>query len=93
MTAWNRLSRDLQDQITQYVETDVVEMWQAYYNKSNPEETRKIIEAGIKPVQWTDAQVKQYLTTAYKAGWESVEKESPGFIEKYAKKYLLHYKW
>jgi TRAP-type C4-dicarboxylate transport system substrate-binding protein len=90
--AWSRLSKDLQDQITKYTETEVVKMWQDYYNKTNPAETKKLIDAGIKPVQWSEAQKKQYLSTAYKAGWESVEAQSAGFIERYGKKYWLHNK-
>ncbi len=92
MKAWNRLSKDLQNQITKYTETDVVKMWQDYYDKTNPAETKKLIDAGIKPVQWSEAESKKYLTTAYKAGWESVEAQSPGFIERYGKKYWLHHK-
>ncbi|MBW2610195.1 MAG: TRAP transporter substrate-binding protein DctP [Deltaproteobacteria bacterium] len=92
MKAWNRLSKDLQDKITKYTETEVVNMWQEYFDKTNHPETEKLIKAGIKPVQWSEADKKKYLATAYKAGWESVEKESPGFIKRYAHKYWLHYK-
>jgi TRAP-type C4-dicarboxylate transport system substrate-binding protein len=92
MKAWNRISKDLQDQIVKYTETEVVKEWQKYFNSTNPEETQKIIDAGIKPLKFSQEDQRKYLTTAYKAAWESVEKESPGFIERYGSKYWLHYK-
>ena len=92
MKSWDRLSKDLQNKIAKYAETEVVGMWQKYFDQINPAETKKMIGAGIKPVQWSKEDAKKYLTTAYKAGWESVEKESPGFIKKYGPKYWLYYK-
>lgn len=92
MKAWNRLSKDLQKRITDFTETEVVKHWQAKFDRTNPVETKKIIDAGIKPVEWSPEDVKKYLTTAYTAGWESVEKEAPGFIKEYGDKYWLHYR-
>jgi TRAP-type mannitol/chloroaromatic compound transport system substrate-binding protein len=90
--SWNRLSKDLQDRITGFTETEVVKTWQEYFNRTNPAETKKIIDAGIKPISFSEDQKEKYLTTAYRSAWESVEKEAPGFIEKYGDKYWLHYK-
>ena len=92
MDKWNQLSKDLQDRITKFVETEVVDEWQKYFNKTNPEETQKIIDAGIEPIKWTDQEVDDYLTTAYTSAWKSVEEEAPGFIEKYGDKYWNYYR-
>ena len=92
MKTWNRLSKDLQDRITAFTETEVVKMWQEYFSRTNSVETKKIIDAGIKPIKFSQEDATKYLTTAYSSAWESVEKESKGFIQKYGHKYWLHYK-
>lgn len=92
MKSWNRLSKDLQDRINVFTETEVVKMWQEYFNRTNPVETKKIIDAGIKPIKFSQEDARKYLTTAYSSAWESVEKESKGFIQKYGHKYWHHYK-
>jgi len=92
MDSWNQLSKDLQDRIVAFTETTVVEEWQEYFNTMNPEETQKILDAGIMPLEFSQDDVDAYLATAYSAGWESVEKESPGFISKYGDKYWKYYR-
>lgn len=90
--SWDRLTEDLQERILAFVETEVVQGWQDFFDRVNSAETQKVLDAGIKPLEWSREEIDTYLTTAYRSGWESVEKESPGFIEKYGDKYWRHYK-
>ena len=76
LDSWNRLSKDLQQLLTdaaKKVEHEASE----HYARIIKEERDLILSKGVQVIKFSPADEQQYLETAYKAGWDRVFSKSP----------------
>jgi len=75
MDAWKKLTAAQREFLTSQALS--LERRNDYWKIYAQEETKRQAQAGIKPIQFTGAQAKQFIDTAYETGWAGIIKNSP----------------
>jgi TRAP-type C4-dicarboxylate transport system substrate-binding protein len=73
--AWKKLSAAQREYLTRQALS--LESRNDYWKVYAQEETKRQAQVGIKPIQFPAAQAKEYIDTAYEAGWAGIIKNSP----------------
>lgn len=84
LDTWNRLPQDLQQVLTD-VAKEVEHEASDYFNKIINEERKLITSKGVQVLQFSPNDEKQFIETAYKAGWARVSSKSPDEAAKFKK--------
>ncbi len=79
LDVWNGLDKELQDKIIDITIQFEPEM-QAYFEKKIAEEFKRYDEMGIKRINFSPEEEKQFLDAAYSAEWEDLEKKVPALV-------------
>jgi len=74
---WNKLSPDLQKAIIEYKDTEINKAIAEYYTNLRQERWDLMIEKGVKPLEFSEADGKRFLDTAYDAAWDHIIGKSP----------------
>ena len=81
LDTWNGLPKHLQD-LMQGIMLEMEPEAVAFFDEVNKEEERKILEAGMEFIEFSPADAKWYIDTAYRVVWENFEKLSPEYASR-----------
>jgi TRAP-type C4-dicarboxylate transport system substrate-binding protein len=73
--AWKKLTAAQREFLTRQALS--LESRNDYWKIYAQDETKRQAEAGIKPIQFSGAQAKEFVDTAYETGWAGIIKNSP----------------
>lgn len=84
LDSWKRLTQKQRDLLQKHMlafEAQNPEYWK----KNTEDELKRQEQAGIQSIKFDPATTKQYLDTAYQAGWDGIVKSSPDYGPKLKK--------
>lgn len=76
LDTWNKLPPHLQTLLIDVSKELEREAW-TLWNTVKKEVEQKYADAGIKTIEFSEADAKSYVDTAYRVGWEDAEKKFP----------------
>jgi TRAP-type C4-dicarboxylate transport system substrate-binding protein len=76
--SWNRLSKDVQNQIWAYKKKEVDPLIEKYFTDLSTNQWDLLINKGVKPLRFSsDADADKYVKIAYDAAWKELLAKSP----------------
>lgn len=74
---WNKLPADVQKQIIAFKKSTVDPAVSDYYVQLSDKDWKLMMDKGVKPIKFSDADGEAFLKTAYDAAWDRVIGKSP----------------
>ncbi len=76
---WNTLPADVQKAVIAFKQSTVDPAVAGYYLQHSDKEWKKMMDSGVKPIKFPQAQGEAFLKTAYDSAWNHVNSKSPEF--------------
>jgi len=74
---WNELSANVQEEIIAFKKSTIDPVIPEYYEKLGDKEWQLMMEKGVKPVRFSEADGKAFLNMAYDKAWDVLISKSP----------------
>ena len=84
LDTWNSLPKTLQDKITE-ITTWFEPYMVGFFDSAIKSEWKAVEKAGVKRIQFTGNEVKEYLDKAYEVEWKALETKIPDLVPKLRK--------
>lgn len=74
---WNEIPKDLQSKIIDWKFKVFDPKDEAYYTKFGEDQTKLVLDKGVRPIDFQPEETKAYLRLAYDSGWAKIIEKSP----------------